>query len=66
VVYGDLGTSPLYVFAGVFSTDGIPKTEENFVGAVSMIIWTITALALVKYCVFVLKADDNGQGEVQV
>jgi KUP system potassium uptake protein len=59
VVYGDVGTSPLYVFASIF-TD--PPSEADLVGATSLVIWSITALVLIKYAVIVLRADDHGQG----
>lgn len=52
------------VFAGIFGNGSkLARTEENFVGAVSLIIWTVTGLALFKYGTVVLRADDGGQGE---
>ncbi len=60
VVYGDIGTSPLYVFSSVF--DG-PPSEEDVIGIVSLIIWTLTAIVVVKYSLIVLTANDGGQGE---
>lgn len=54
------GTSPLYVFASVF-TEG-PPSPRDVVGVTSLIIWSITALVLLKYCTIVLRADDHGQG----
>lgn len=62
VVFGDLGTSPLYTFAGIFADPSLKPTPENFVGAVSLIIWTLISLALIKYATIVLRADDKGQG----
>lgn len=56
---GDVGTSPLYVFASVFTA---PPSEADLVGATSLVIWSITALVLVKYAIIVLRADDHGQG----
>lgn len=53
------GTSPLYVFAAVFQEQ---PNEEDLVGAVSLIVWTLTAILVVKYALIVLRADDNGQG----
>jgi len=55
----DIGTSFIYVFPAVF-TDA--PTDEDVIGAVSLIVWTITTLCLVKYALLVLRADDNGQG----
>ncbi|KAL1829420.1 potassium transporter 5 [Daucus carota subsp. sativus] len=60
IVYGDLGTSPLYVFAGTFP-DGI-KHEDDILGAFSLIFYTITLIPLIKYVFIVLKANDNGDG----
>ncbi|KAI3460824.1 hypothetical protein Pfo_017487 [Paulownia fortunei] len=60
VVYGDIGTSPLYVFAGTFSS-GI-NHNDDIIGVLSMIFYTITLLPLVKYVFIVLRANDNGDG----
>ena len=58
IVYGDLGSSPLYVFAGTFP-DGI-KHEDDILGAFSLIFKTITLIPLIKYIFIVLKANDYG------
>ncbi|XP_009628639.1 putative potassium transporter 12 isoform X1 [Nicotiana tomentosiformis] len=61
VVYGDLGTSPLYVFSDVFSK--VPITSEvDVLGALSIVLYTIALLPLMKYVFIVLKANDNGEG----
>ncbi|KAJ7942572.1 Potassium transporter [Quillaja saponaria] len=60
VVYGDLGTSPLYVFYNTFP-HGIEDTED-VVGALSLIIYSLTIITLLKYVVIVCRANDNGQG----
>lgn len=60
VVYGDLGTSPLYVFATTFP-NGI-REEEDTIGVLSLILWALTLSPLVKYCLVVLTCDDNGEG----
>ena len=62
VVYGDVGTSPLYVFSSTF-TEKIP-TETDVLGAMSIIFWTITLILVVKYMLIVLVADDNGEGKL--
>ena len=62
VVYGDVGTSPLYVFSSTF-TQKIP-TETDVLGAMSIIFWTITLIVVVKYMLIILMADDNGEGEL--
>ncbi|KAL3957317.1 hypothetical protein ACCO45_007895 [Purpureocillium lilacinum] len=59
VIYGDIGTSPLYVYSSTFSSQ--PSTED-LVGALSIIIWALTLIVTVKYCFVVLHADDDGQG----
>lgn len=61
VVYGDLGTSPLYVFSDVFSKVNI-TSEVDVLGALSIVIYTIAFIPLIKYVFVVLKANDNGEG----
>lgn len=59
IVYGDIGTSPLYVLSSV----GLKNpTEEDMLGILSLIFWTLTIIALVKYVFIVLRADDYGEG----
>ncbi|KAL5230663.1 hypothetical protein ABZP36_029439 [Zizania latifolia] len=60
VVFGDLGTSPLYVFYNVFP-HGVDD-DEDIIGALSLIIYTLTLIPLMKYVFVVLRANDNGQG----
>uniref|UniRef100_A0A3Q7I5N9 Potassium transporter n=1 Tax=Solanum lycopersicum TaxID=4081 RepID=A0A3Q7I5N9_SOLLC len=60
VVYGDIGTSPLYVFSTIF-LEGV-KHEEDILGALSLILYTITLIPVVKYVFIVLQANDNGDG----
>ncbi|PPS11386.1 hypothetical protein GOBAR_AA09256 [Gossypium barbadense] len=60
VVYGDLGTSPLYVFYNTFP--GKIEDPEDVVGALSLIIYSLTLIPLLKYVFVVCKANDNGQG----
>lgn len=62
VVYGDLGTSPLYVFYNTFPR-GIDDPED-ILGALSLIIYSLTLVPLLKYVFVVLRANDNGQGEL--
>lgn len=62
VVYGDLGTSPLYVFSDVFSKVSI-DSEVDVLGALSVVMYTIALLPLAKYVFVVLKANDNGEGK---
>uniref|UniRef100_A0A0D9W9D8 Potassium transporter n=1 Tax=Leersia perrieri TaxID=77586 RepID=A0A0D9W9D8_9ORYZ len=60
VVFGDLGTSPLYVFYNAFP-HGV-EDDEDVIGALSLIIYTLTLIPLLKYVFVVLRANDNGQG----
>ncbi|PKA46670.1 Putative potassium transporter 12 [Apostasia shenzhenica] len=61
VVFGDLGTSPLYVFYNTFP-HGI-RHQDDVIGALSLIIYSLTLIALLKYVAIVLRANDNGQGK---
>lgn len=60
MIYGDIGTSPLYVFSSTFST-GAPN-RENLIGVLSLIIWSLLAYPTLKYCFIVLNADNEGEG----
>ncbi|KAL8035771.1 hypothetical protein ABFX02_12G118100 [Erythranthe guttata] len=63
VVYGDLSTSPLYVFKNTFAEDiEHSETNEEIFGVLSFIFWTLTLIPLLKYVFIVLRADDNGEG----
>ena len=66
IVYGDIGTSPLYVMKSILQGNGgIGAVNEDFiVGALSLIIWTITLLTTVKYVLIAMKADNNGEGGI--
>ena len=59
VIYGDIGTSPLYVYSSTFSSE---PSRQDLLGAVSLIIWTLTLIVTVKYVLIVLRADDEGEG----
>lgn len=59
VIYGDIGTSPLYVYSSTFSSE---PSREDVLGAVSLIIWSLTIMVTVKYVCIVLNADDEGEG----
>ncbi|RVW54592.1 Potassium transporter 5 [Vitis vinifera] len=61
IVYGDIGTSPLYVYASTF-TDGV-KHNDDILGVLSLIFYTLTLIPLFKYVLIVLKANDNGGAE---
>lgn len=63
VVYGDLSTSPLYVYKSTFAEDiEHSETNEEIFGVLSFVFWTLTLVPLLKYVFIVLRADDNGEG----
>ena len=62
IVYGDIGTSPLYTVRGVFVSR--PVTEDVVLGTISCIIWTLTLLTTVKYVLIALRADNHGEGGI--
>ncbi len=61
VIYGDIGTSPLYVFSSIF-VDFTPNVVD-LLGATSLIFWSLTLVVLCKYVLIVLRAGDQGEGE---
>ena len=66
IVYGDIGTSPLYVMKSIVAGNGgIGQVDEQFIiGALSLVIWTVTLLTTVKYILIALKADNHGEGGI--
>nr|WP_307233218.1 potassium transporter Kup [Pararhizobium capsulatum] len=63
VVYGDIGTSPLYAFREALrpvAADGVSRIEV--IGLISLMIWTLTIIVTLKYVLFLLRADNNGEG----
>ena len=65
VVFGDIGTSPLYAFRLCFSeTSGLAPHPENIFGILSLVFWAITVVITVKYLLYILLADFNGEGGV--
>lgn len=63
VVFGGLGTSPLYVWPTIqISNPG----ETEFLGVLSLIFWTLTLVALIKYGLIVINADDHGEGLISL
>lgn len=64
IVYGDIGTSPLYVMRAVLAgSNGIPSKEFIY-GAISCVIWTLTLQTTIKYVLITLRADNNGEGGI--
>src|SRR3954452_17249517 len=66
VVFGDIGTSPLYALQTVFSADhgAVAPTEADVFGVISLIIWSVTSIVSVKYVTFIMRADNGGEGGI--
>ena len=64
VVYGDLGTSPLYTLQTVVVATGGRFTAESALGVLSLIIWTLIVTVSIKYCLLVMRADNHGEGGI--
>jgi KUP system potassium uptake protein len=66
VVFGDIGTSPLYALQTVFTVDhhAVHTTSADVYGVVSLVFWSITGVVSVKYVTFVMRADNNGEGGI--
>ncbi len=65
VVFGDIGTSPLYTMKEVFASHHpIPVTPDNVMGVLSLILWALILVVTVKYVAFVMRADNRGEGGI--
>lgn len=65
VVYGDIGTSPLYVMKTVFDPiHGLAVSEANVIGVISLIFWTLMIVVSLKYITLILRADNHGEGGI--
>jgi KUP system potassium uptake protein len=65
VVYGDIGTSPLYTIKQIFATStGVPLNPQTIVGAVSVVFWALILVVTLKYVVLILRADNRGEGGI--
>ncbi len=62
VVYGDIGTSPLYALKEVFAHDRVPLNPDNILGILSLAFWSLTVVVSLKYVALILRADNNGEG----
>jgi KUP system potassium uptake protein len=62
VVYGDIGTSPLYALKEVFGHGRVPLTPDNILGILSLVFWTLTVVVSLKYVALILRADNHGEG----
>ena len=65
IVYGDIGTSPLYTLKAIFDEDhGLPLNTPNLLGVISLIFWGLTLIVSLKYVTLVLRADNRGEGGI--
>jgi KUP system potassium uptake protein len=64
VVYGDIGTSPLYTIQTIFGSGGVPLSTANIIGAVSAIFWALMLVVTIKYVFLVMRADNRGEGGI--
>ena len=64
IVYGDLGTSPLYTMQTILTAVGPAASKATALGVLSLIFWTLLVTISVKYCAFVMRADNHGEGGI--
>ncbi|BAN33865.1 K+ transporter [Sulfuricella denitrificans skB26] len=65
VVFGDIGTSPLYTLKEVFhGSHGIATSHDNVLGALSLVLWALLIVVSLKYVIFIMRADNNGEGGI--
>ena len=65
IVYGDIGTSPLYTLKALFDPDhGLVLNTPNLLGCISLIFWALTLIVSLKYVSLVLRADNRGEGGI--
>jgi KUP system potassium uptake protein len=64
VVFGDIGTSPLYALKEVFHGGDFPIDEFHVLGVLSLIFWSLTLVVTIKYAIFIMRADNKGEGGI--
>jgi len=64
VVYGDIGTSPLYTIRQTFGEHGVAATPGNVLGVLSLVFWSLILVVSVKYAGFIMRADNKGEGGI--
>ncbi|MBC6941134.1 MAG: potassium transporter Kup [Xanthomonadales bacterium] len=64
VVYGDLGTSPLYTMKEAFGSHGLPVDETHVLGVLSLVFWTLMLVVSIKYAGYIMRADNKGEGGI--
>jgi KUP system potassium uptake protein len=64
VVFGDIGTSPLYAMEAIFATAGLTADEAGVYGIISLVVWSVTIIVSIKYVTFIMRADNDGEGGI--
>src|SRR3954447_9795587 len=64
VVFGDIGTSPLYALDAVFHESDVRPDQASVYGIISLVFWSITAIVSIKYIAFIMRADNEGEGGI--
>jgi len=64
VVFGDIGTSPLYAFKEAFGGHHVSLTHENVLGVLSLMVWSLVLIVTIKYVIFMMRADNRGEGGI--
>src|SRR6201989_447564 len=66
VVFGDIGTSPLYALQTVFSSDhhAVKPTEGDVFGVISLVFWSITLIVSIEFVLLIMRADNDGEGGI--
>ena len=64
IVYGDIGTSPLYTIKETFGAQGVMATTDNVLGILSLVFWSLILVVSVKYAGFIMRADNKGEGGI--
>ena len=64
VVYGDIGTSPLYAFRFAFKEEAVQPSPDNILGILSLIFWSLMIVISIKYLIYVMQADNEGEGGI--
>ena len=64
VVYGDIGTSPLYTMREVFGSGVLPLTEASVLGVLSLVFWSLFIVVTLKYVIVIMRADNRGEGGI--
>src|ERR1700740_3191857 len=64
VVFGDIGTSPLYALSAIFGVSNLALSGSDIVGVISLIIWSVTLVVTVKYVGLMMRASNNGEGGI--